>query len=571
MRDGVTRQDGTGEAAGSPAGPDDHGWDDSLYNDRAVAGRHTLPQLADGQDGASLRRAGERAPRSRRRRILRWAAITVSLTILGTAGAGWAYYQHLNGNLGKGKRSSGGSDVAKPKADSKGQTPINILLIGSDSRNSAADLKLGGSKQSVGAKPLADVQMLVHLSADRRNMSVVSIPRDTRVHIPECEDPKTHQKYAATTNSIINETLGRGGPGCTLDTWQNLTGVYIDHWMVIDFAGVVQMADAVGGVEVCVKQPVWDRPLPGVPGGSGLKIKAGKQKVYGRTALQWLRTRHAFFDDLGRAQAQHMYLNSMIRQLKSRYVFTDTGRLLGLAETATSALDVSEEIGTVRKLGDLAMQLKSVPSNRITMTTMPVVQDQQNLNHLVPKGADAARIWSMIRNDISFDANGKAKTATGGTSGATPTSSAAPPGPSAAPAATIPVSVVNGTAGGSGIPVNGRAGALAKTLADAGFSKAAANPTQQPSAGTVLSYPAKDGGQGKADALAVAAILKLPKNVVKKSVQVSSITLLVGADWRAGTDYSKTLPSAGSVPSSARAINGSDKNACMDVYKPYVW
>jgi hypothetical protein len=131
--------------------------------------------------------------------------------------------------------------------------------------------------------------------------------------------------------------------------------------------------------------------------------------------------------------------------------------------------------------------------------------------------------------------------------------------------------VVNGTAGGSGIPVSGRAGALAKTLADAGFSKAAANPTQQPSAGTVLSYPAKDGGQGKADALAVAAILKLPKNVVKKSVQVSSITLLVGADWRAGTDYSKTLPSAGSVPSSARAINGSDKNACMDVYKPYVW
>jgi anionic cell wall polymer biosynthesis LytR-Cps2A-Psr (LCP) family protein len=109
------------------------------------------------------------------------------------------------------------------------------------------------------------------------------------------------------------------------------------------------MADAVGGVEVCVKQPVWDRPLPGVPGGSGLKIKAGKQKVYGKTALQWLRTRHFFSDDLGRAQAQHMYLNSMIRELKSRHVFTDTGRLLGLAETATSALDVSEEIGTVRK------------------------------------------------------------------------------------------------------------------------------------------------------------------------------------------------------------------------------
>ncbi|MDX6331389.1 MAG: hypothetical protein QOI83_3772, partial [Streptomycetaceae bacterium] len=59
MRDGVTRQDGTGEAAGSPAGPDDHGWDDSLYNDRAVAKSHTLPRRADGQDGADRRPAGE--------------------------------------------------------------------------------------------------------------------------------------------------------------------------------------------------------------------------------------------------------------------------------------------------------------------------------------------------------------------------------------------------------------------------------------------------------------------------------------------------------------------------------
>ena len=154
--------------------------------------------------------------------------------------------------------------------------------------------------------------------------------------------------------------------------------------MTIDFAGVVRMADAIGGVEVCVEQNVWDRPLPGVPGGSGLKMKAGTHKVQGKQALQWLRTRHAWGSDPLRARAQHMYMNSMIRTLKGQNVFTDTGRLMDLAEAATKSLKVSEEIGTVKKLYDLGMQLKSVPTDRITMTTMPTVEDPKNPNHLVP-------------------------------------------------------------------------------------------------------------------------------------------------------------------------------------------
>ena len=299
-----------------------------------------------GADNGGHRRG--RGPR-RKHRVLRWSATTLAVLILGTAGAGYLYYRHLNANIHKGERSSGDSKARRAEPNAAGQTPLNILLIGSDSRGSAENVKLGGSKDNRNNPPLGDVQMLIHLSADRKSAAMVSIPRDTRVDIPKCTDPDTGRTYPAT-NDIINTSLARGGAGCTLATWENLTGVYIDHWMTIDFAGVVRMADAIGGVDVCVRQNVWDHPTAAVPGGSGLKMTAGTKKIKGMQALQWLRTRHAWGSDPMRARAQHMYLNSMLRTLKKQNVFTDTGRLTDLAEAATKSLKVSEEIGTVKKL-----------------------------------------------------------------------------------------------------------------------------------------------------------------------------------------------------------------------------
>ncbi|MFD8078015.1 LCP family protein [Streptomyces sp. NPDC059718] len=545
----------------------DLGWDDSLYDDHprdgtpqrgtdAVRAPHTDPGRGGGQPGGRPDgQPGARPPQRRRRRVVRWIAVTLAVLILGTAGAGYAYYEHLSHNLRKGKRNSGDSDVAKAPTNA-----LNILLLGADGRNSAENLKLGGARYTKDEPPRADVIMLLHVSADRSNMSVVSIPRDTRVPIPKCTDPKTGKKFAATTHAIINESLARGGPGCTLATVQNLTKVYIDHWMMIDFAGVVKMADAVGGVEVCVKQPVWDHPTPQQPGGSGLKLEAGSQKITGKKALQWLRTRHAFESDLGRAKAQHMYMNSMVRELRSQNVFTDGGRLRGLAEAATNALQVSEEIGTPKKLFDLGMQLKSVPSNRITMLTMPPVTDTENDQHYMPDPVAAPKVWSRLVHDLPFDDKGKKK------------AKKEPTGPAARPAADIPVSVVNGTAGdATGTPVNGRARALATALAQGGFGKAAAATAPQPSAATVIEYPASGGAQGRSDALAVAKLFKLPSGVVKESSHVASVTLVVGADWREGTVFQGAADDDGSLPTSAGALNGANDSACMDVYRPYRW
>ncbi|MFF5650558.1 LCP family protein [Streptomyces collinus] len=514
--------------------------------------------------GGQGRRRGRR--RGGGRRIVRWFALVLSVLILGTAGAGYLYYRHLNGNIDKGKRNSGESDVEKTGPNAAGQTPLNILLIGSDSRNSAENLKLGGSRDNVGSKPLADVQMLLHVSADRESASVVSIPRDTRVDIPKCVDPDTGETYPAK-NTIINETLQRGGPGCTLATWQNLTGVYIDHWMMVDFAGVVDMADAVGGVPVCVNQNVWDRPLSGQRGGSGLKLKAGTHKVQGKEALQWLRTRHAWGSDPLRAKAQHMYMNAMIRTLKEQNVFTDTGRLMGLAEAGTKALTVSEEIGTVKELYDVGMQLKSVPTNRITMTTMPWIEDPLNRNHLVPKPEDADKMWAMLRDDVSFDKAGKARAATA--PGPSPASVKAT-GPAAAPAAGLSVTVLNGTASDERPAVPQRAAAIVAALQQEGFTQAVAASRQDPHARTQVTYPKSTGEQGRANALSVAKAVGIPSSQVRATDDVTT-TLTIGSDWREGTAYpEQKAPKAGDLPDSADALSA-DKTECMDVYRPYRW
>jgi LCP family protein required for cell wall assembly len=493
---------------------------------------------------------------------MRWSATTLAVLILGTAGAGYLYIEHLNGNIQKGARSGGDSKAHKAEPNAAGQTPMNILLIGSDSRNSAANLKLGGHRESVGAPPLADVQMLIHLSADRKSAAVVSIPRDTRVDIPKCEDPDTGEKFPAT-NRIINETLARGGAGCTLTTWENLTGVYIDHWMTIDFAGVVSMADAIGGVEVCVNQNVWDRPLPRVPGGSGLKLTKGTKKVQGEQALQWLRTRHAWGSDPLRARAQHMYMNSMIRKLKDQNVFTDTGRLMDLAEAATKSLKVSEELGTVKKLYDLGMQLKTVPTDRITMTTMPTVQDPQNRDHLLPAGADAEKMWAMIRDDVPFDDKGsKAEAKQTASTGKTSEDAAAAKDQ-------IGVLVQNATRTSTLGPVSGRAGTIVDALVGKGFTKAARDTSASTSEErTVVRYPS---AELEGDAQEVAKSLGIPVSSVKKSTDVSGVTVVVGADWRTGTAYPKqSAPKAGDLPSTSDALNGAEAK-CMDVYPPYRW
>ncbi|MFB6840541.1 LCP family protein [Streptomyces sp. NPDC056361] len=564
------------------------GWDDDLYGageatgaggsapeepaeaDAPAPGRAARRRGndADGGKGAGTGPGGRaaarrRAKKSGKNKVLRWTAITLSLLILGTAGAGYLYYEHLNGNIRSGDRAGGSSGVKKAAPNALGDTPLNILLIGSDSRADEKNIALGGGRKDKDRKPLADVQMLLHVSADRENASIISIPRDTVVRIPECkgEDGKP---YAATSNRPINESLQRGGPGCTLTTWESLTGVYIDHWMMVDFAGVVSMADEVGGVPVCVNQSVYDRSTPAAPGGSQLKMLKGTHEVQGEQALQWLRTRHAFGSDQNRAKAQHMYMNGLMKKLQGQNAWTDTGRLMGLAETATKALQVSDDLDTVKKLFDLSMQLKNVKIDRLTTATVPTAPYPPNPDawlQMVPASAD--KMWSMLRDDVAMDKNGDPA---GSKTKPKSTASAKPKTPAEAPGA-FDVTVVNGTSGdGDQSAVEGRAGDLAQVLQGKGFTRAEASREGGGRKDTVVTYPKSDGDQGKANALSVAKALGLPDSAARADDKAQGITLVIGADWREGSMYKKPTAKAGDLPEGA-----DDKATCMDIYSVYKW
>ncbi|MEU6626378.1 LCP family protein [Streptomyces litmocidini] len=555
------------------------GWDDDLHGAGEATGAEadapegTTDTAAPASTRASRRRGGgtgpsgraaarRRAKKTGKRKVLRWTAITLSLLILGTAGAGYLYYEHLNGNIRGGSRAGGDSGVKKAAPNALGDTPLNILLIGSDSRNDEKNIALGGGRDDKNRKPLADVQMLLHVSADRKNASVVSIPRDTVVHIPECKDDKG--TYPATDNRPINESLQRGGPGCTLTTWESLSGVYIDHWIMVDFAGVVAMADEVGGVPVCVKSGVSDHPTKAQPGGSHLKLPEGTHEVKGVQALQWLRTRHAFGSDQNRAKAQHMYMNGMVEKLQKQNAWTDTGRLMGLAETATKALQVSDEIKSVKGLFDLSMQLKNVKLNRLTTANIPTAEWPQDHNKNVLIKSSADKMFRMLRDDVAFDKNGD------------PADAKSKPKPASKPKATagapgsLAVTVVNGTGGDDEPAAEGRARAITELLQGKGFTQAVSSKEGGNRPDTVVTYPKAEGDQGKADAQSVAKALGLPDSAVRADAKAQGLTLVVGADWREGTVYEKPAAEAGDIPDGAQVVRGDQKD-CMEIFDPYKW
>ncbi|CAM5548904.1 LCP family protein [Streptomyces cyaneofuscatus] len=506
--------------------------------------------------GRSARSSSRRAPKSGKRRALRWVSSALALLILGAGGAGYLYYEHLNGNIKKGDLTLGDRQMADHKANAAGQTPLNILLIGSDARDSAENQKLGGAKETFGSPPLADVQMLLHLSADRSNLSVVSMPRDTMLKMPKCTAPDGEVFPASTVDVQTNQSLRRGGPGCTVAAWYELTGIRIDHFMMIDFAGVVSMADAIGGVPVCVDANIHSRGANG-RGGSGLKLEKGTHSVQGEQALQWLRTRYGFEDgsDLARAKAQHQYMNSMVRQLRKGTKLTDPAKLMNLAEAATTALTVDKGLDTVKKLYDLAEELKKVPTKRITMSTMPNVYGTGvNRGRVYPKAGDAEQLFRMVREDMPLD--GKASKR----------KKVEPKDPSA-PVGEIAVAVRNGTATDALGPVSGRAGDVEKLLKESGFAKATVDPDNVAgSTRTSILYPSADL---EGDAQAVAKALGVPVSQVKRSTDVSGISLAVGADWREDGAYPVSKGTE-KTPESAGAQNG-EEEGCMKVDPKYSW
>ncbi|MDI5964868.1 LCP family protein [Streptomyces sp. SL13] len=505
-------------------------------------GRASSRRRAPAQDtsAASGGRAAARKNRRRKHKGLKITAMVVGFVVV-IGGVGVAYaYNKLNGNIHSDDLYSGtGAGAGHEKADAFGRTPINILMIGSDSRTNAADCKLGGAC-TPGGGARADVEMVVHISADRSNATVMSIPRDLETALPACTDNDNHTSTPARTD-MINSALN-WGPGCSVAAVHQLTGIPIDHFMMVDFSGVVNMADAVGGVQVCVSDNVYD-PY------SHLKLSKGSHTLTGDAALEFLRTRHGFGDgtDTGRTVAQHLYLSSLISKLKSAGTLTNPSAIWSLANAATKSLTVDTGLNSISKMISLAGDVNKVPANRITFATMQTGQDPApGMGGRLVVGPGAQTLFQTVSDDQSLTtASGKKSTAA---SSAT-----------AIPTGNIAVQVQNGTT------IPGRAGAIAQALIAKGYSQQTAGGNGGSAATTLLTYPASQ----KAQAKAVAGTLGLPSSALKQGTG-SQITLLIGNDWPTGNTFpgGKGKPAPADTAQAlggASVQNGGDNKGCAQV------
>lgn len=509
---------------------------------------------AAGQGG------GGKRPPTRRRKVIKWTAIGVSTLLVLVLGTGAYVIMRLTGNIKHTALLQNGTTQSPEPVDKYGRSPLNILVIGSDQRNNPADCAIG---HDCGPGANADVEMVVHLSADRSNATVMSIPRDTMVNLPRCTDTTNHTSgggFASTINSSL-----QWGPSCTVLAVHNLTGLTIDHFVMVDFVGVETLSNALGGVQVCVSANMHDP-------NSGLRLNKGVNMVEGASALAFVRTRHGFYDgsDLGREKAQHYFLSQMIKEVRANMNLSDFGTLLKVADAATKALTVDDGLSGVSGLEGLATTMNRVPTNRISFVTMPWNIDPANQAHVIVAQPYAQEMFQNIQNDVSYSsAAAKATTSTAPNAPA----SSAPPATSAAPVndAAVRVQVFNGSG------VSGRAGTIKDALVNDGFSQATVGGNHAATATTKIYYPSTRSDS----AAAVQKALGVPASAMTLSNAYSEVTVVLGSDWTSGNTFggasaagggaAATTTTAATAPAVSSLSNAADTgNTCIPVNPFYI-
>jgi LCP family protein required for cell wall assembly len=213
---------------------------------------------------------------------------------------------------------------------------------------------------------------------------------------PACPSTSGGPGYLPQSLGQINATIANGGPGCTLLTVELLTGLNIPYLAMVDFNGVIELSNAVGGVEVCVAQDIEDEY-------TNTYLKKGMHTLQGVQALQFLRTRHGVGDgsDLGRISNQQVYLTSLVRKLKSRDILSNPVALYSLAQAAAKNMTLSKTLAEPTTLMGVANALKDIPMKKITFLQLPSVYGLPAplQGRVKPDYEKAQVIFDMMKND----------------------------------------------------------------------------------------------------------------------------------------------------------------------------
>jgi len=334
---------------------------------RGTSGRSTRsyePRPYTGGRGTFGSGGGRRWLRPRR--IFGILAIVIALILVAAIGE----YFNLNGKL---TRANVLADYSGRPAQGDG---TNWLIAGSDSRQGLSNKELRKLSAGVGiGGHRSDTVMILHVPSSGKPI-LISIPRDSWVDIP------------GNGFSKINAAYAFGGPQLLAKTVQNATGLRIDHYMQIGFGGFVKVVNAVGGVRICIKHPLFDRA-------SGLHLRKGCHTLSGGQALAFVRDRHTFAQqDLQRIQDQRLLLKALLTKLTSTGVLLNPFSVVPAASGAAGTLTVDN--GTaLYQLAEVAFSL-SHPET----TTMPIANANFVVNGQDAVEWDQAQVHQLV-NDMN--------------------------------------------------------------------------------------------------------------------------------------------------------------------------
>lgn len=315
-------------------------------------------------------------------------AVVASLLLLGVGGLVLSYRTLVSDLDAAVVHRASPPSSEKPEEELDG--PLNLLILGSDTREGQTSGSYGDSSDVSGAR--SDTIMMLHVPRDRSGATIISIPRDTMIPIPSCTRPdgtEVESRDIAMINSALND-----GPYCSLDAVRQFTGIDITDFIVFDFDGVVEVVDALGGVEICSEHPIHDEH-------SGLSLDTGCHVLGGVNFLAFLRTRYAFGDgsDLGRIASQHSLLTSLIRQTQEKGLLTRPGVAFELAQIGSRSLSISPSLGSPQALASLIVTLARVGSENITFAQLPVEEYWADPNRVQPQEVESRELFATLRGD----------------------------------------------------------------------------------------------------------------------------------------------------------------------------
>jgi len=484
------------------------------------------------------------APQPKRRRhrgaLLagRMAVATIAAAALAMTGGAYQWSTSKNRQLNTVSALDLGShDIVDPNAQYGDE---DFLIVGMDSRAGAnANMNVGTTEDAGGAR--SDTIMLVNIPANRKRVVAVSFPRDLAITPIQCEawnpdtfeygplydaDTKKWGPKKVYTETKLNSTFAFGGPKCLVKEIQKLSGLSINRFIAVDFAGFAKMVDALGGVEVCSTTPLKDYELGTV------LAHAGRQLIDSRTALNYVRARNVTTEnngDYGRIKRQQLFLSSLLRSLISKETFSSLSKLNSVVNMFISNSYV-DNIKT-KDLVQLGQSVQGINAGHVTFVTVPTGITDENGDE-PPRTADMRALFDAIINDDplpgenNLNATSSPPTTTANSKAAQPDQ---PTGPHpehvqavAAAPQNVTVQVSNSTA------KSGLAGTASGELKRRGFR--VKSPDDYPSPLKTTKVLFSPGNEGAAATVAAS----FPNSTVERITGTGNVVQVVlGSDFRA--------------------------------------